>query len=99
MDLIDIKKFDDIEDDMVILSFGFNMSHVFKVKRLIWELPNEDPKFSYFRLEFDNVNPIYPAAIEKLREWIKKEEFDHFTEAISEGLIVNNNGHIEKIMN
>lgn len=95
MDLIDIKLFEEIEKDMVILSFGFNMKHVFKVKRLIWELPNEDPEFSYFRLEFEKINPIYPDVVQELEEWIKSQKFDSIEKVVSEDLIVNNNGEYE----
>nr|WP_245917570.1 protein kinase [Bacillus canaveralius] len=96
MDLIDIKLFEEeIEKDMVILGFGFNMDHVFKVKRLIWELPNGDSEFSYFRLEFDKVNPIYPSAVEELEKWMKNQNFEYNNEVVSEDLIVNNNGEYE----
>ncbi|MCM3181161.1 protein kinase [Cytobacillus horneckiae] len=95
MDLIDIKLFEEIEKDMVMLSFGFNMTHVFKVKRLIWELPNEDPEFSYFRLEFDKTNPIYPDVVQDLEEWGKSQNFGYVDKVVSEDLIVNDNGEYE----
>lgn len=90
MDLIDIKLFEEVEEDMVILSFGLNMLNVFKVKRLIWELPNEDPKFSYFRLEFERVNPIFPNAVEELEKWFKSQGEGYNDKIVSEDLIINN---------
>ena len=95
MDLIDIKLFEKIEENMVVLSFGFNMNHVFKVKRLIWELPNEDSEFSYFRLEFDKINPIYPDVVEELEAWKKSQNLEYINKDVSEDLIVNNNGEYE----
>ncbi|ARK20967.1 protein kinase domain-containing protein [Sporosarcina ureae] len=95
MDLLDIKAFDEKEEDMVILSFGLNMKHVFKVKKLIWELPNEDPKFSYFRLEFDNIKPIYPSTVNELKKWLKSQNDKYTSEVVSEDLIVNDKGEYE----
>ncbi|WP_026702078.1 protein kinase domain-containing protein [Salibacterium aidingense] len=94
MDLQDIKLFEE-ENDMVMLSFGLNMTHVFKVKRLIWELPNEDPEFSYFRLEFDEINPIYPDAVEELEKWLRSQNYRCIDRVVSEDLIVNENGGYE----
>ncbi|MFT0562243.1 protein kinase domain-containing protein [Bacillus cereus] len=90
MDSIGIEIFDDIEKDMVMLNFGPNMSQVFKIKRLIWELPNEDPEFSYFRLEFEKLNPIYPDSIAEQEKMIK-EYLNDFRVLASEDLIINNN--------
>lgn len=60
MDLIRIGVASEVnEPDMIMISFGFGMHHVLKIKRLIWELPNKDPLFSYFRLECAEVSPIY----------------------------------------
>ncbi|MEW4425889.1 protein kinase [Paenibacillus pabuli] len=55
------------EPNMIALSFGFGIVHVFKLKRLVWENPNDDARFSYFRLEFDTIEPIYPHIIEELQ--------------------------------
>lgn len=96
MDLIDIREFNEvIENDMVLISFGFNFYHLFKIKKLVWELPNEDPEFSYFRLEFDNITPIYPETVEELKEWRKQRNFEYTGEIVSEDLIINTNGEYE----
>ncbi|MCH5458260.1 protein kinase domain-containing protein [Bacillus cereus] len=95
MDLIDIKLLEEIEKDMVMIDFGYGRGHVFKVKKLIWELPNEDPAFSYFRLEFDKIDPIYPKVVEELENSGKNQEFGDYDKIVSENLIVNNNGEYE----
>ncbi|WP_421381843.1 protein kinase domain-containing protein [Bacillus salacetis] len=92
MDLIDITEFNFVEeDDMVLINFGFNMLNIFKVKRLVWELPNEDPEFSYFRLEFENIEPIYPEAAEATYKWIQEDPRD----TVNEDLIINEIGQYE----
>ncbi|MGO4695435.1 protein kinase [Paenibacillus sp. 2TAB26] len=55
------------EPNMISLSFGFGIKHVFKLKRLVWEVPNDDPLFSYFRLEFDILDPKFPKVIKYLQ--------------------------------
>ena len=95
MDLIDVQLFEEIEKDMVILSFGHNMKQLFKIKRLIWELPNEDPEFSYFYLEFDKLNPIYPDIVEELEEWRKSQDFGYLGRVVSEDLVINENEEYE----
>lgn len=94
MDLISTELFEDVEKDMIKLSFGFNMNQVIKVKRLIWELPNDDPEFSYFLLEFDKIKPVYPNSVKKLEEWIN-QTFGDNNKIVSEDLIVNNYGKYE----
>ncbi|MDQ0166137.1 serine/threonine-protein kinase [Bacillus horti] len=95
MDLIATDLFEEIEEDMIVLSFGFNMKHVFKLNKLIWELPNNDPEFSYFRLEFDRVNPIYPSAVQDLEKWMKNQKIENVNKVFSEDLIVNSSGEYE----
>ncbi|RBP04496.1 protein kinase domain-containing protein [Rossellomorea aquimaris] len=95
MDLIDIDFFDDIENGMVSINFGFNMVQVFKVKRLIWELPNNDPEFSYFRLEFDKIKPIFPQAVIELQDWMENQKYQSAERIVSEDLIVNSKGKYE----
>lgn len=93
MDLIDIKEMDQInEQDMIGIDFGLSNLHLFKVKRLIWELPNEDPEFSYFRLEFDNLNPIYSEAVEEIKKWRKTQGLKYIGEVINEDLVIDNEG-------
>lgn len=96
MDLIDITEFTEVEEDnMVLINFGFNMHNIFKVKRLVWELPNEDPEFSYFRLEIENIEPIYPEAVEALRKWMIEQKFEYTLEIVNEDLIINEDGQYE----
>ncbi|MGA4497903.1 protein kinase domain-containing protein [Bacillus bombysepticus] len=94
MDSIGIEMFDDIEKDMVMLKFGPNMSQIFKIKKLIWELPNEDPEFGYFRLEFERLSPIYPEIVAE-NEKMMKEYLNDFGVLPSEDLIVNENKEYE----
>ncbi|MDN8593346.1 protein kinase [Paenibacillus sp. 11B] len=56
------------EPNMIALSFDFGIVHVFKLKRLVWEIPNDDARFSYFRIEFDTLDPIFPDTIEEFQE-------------------------------
>ncbi|OME19939.1 protein kinase domain-containing protein [Paenibacillus odorifer] len=56
------------EPNMIALNLGFGIIHVFKLKRLVWEIPNEDPRFSYFRLEFDTLAPKFPNIIKRLHK-------------------------------
>lgn len=58
MDLTGIYKFDWINENE-ILALDLGMLHLFKLKQLVWEIPNEDSRFSYFRLEFHKIDPIF----------------------------------------
>ncbi|MCU7746569.1 protein kinase [Priestia megaterium] len=97
MDLIGIEHMEHVDEkDMVGIDFGYGRLQLFKVKRLIWELPNEDSAFSYFRLEFDKLNPIYPEAVEELNNWRKTEGLlEDMGEVVNEDLIIDNHGGYE----
>jgi len=92
MDLIDIDEFFETkEPDMVKINFGLGLE-VFKIKSLIWELPNEDPEFSYFRLEFDELDPIYPDVIENHDEQLQSILKGYDYKIVNEDLLVDSNG-------
>jgi len=96
MDLIGIEEIKQVnEKDMIGIDFGYGRLELFKVKRLIWELPNEDPAFSYFRLEFDKLDSIYPEAVEELNKWRKAEGLKGMGEVVNEELIINSEGKYE----
>ncbi|QNR65343.1 protein kinase [Paenibacillus peoriae] len=96
MDLLKIEKFPfPQEPNMIMLSFGLGTEpHLFKLKRLVWELPNNDPRFSYFRLEFDTLKPIYPAAVRYVEEWSEKIFHDYEKECC-ESLNINAKGEYD----
>lgn len=84
-----------LEPDMIHLSFGIGTgSQIFKLKKLVWELPNNDPQFSYFRLEFDTLEPIFPEVVKEIEEYKIKQFGDHEKES-SEYLNVNVKGEYE----
>ncbi|MGF6947509.1 serine/threonine protein kinase [Neobacillus sp. B4I6] len=90
MDLYDITEADWVnERDILAIDFGFNHTELFKLKRLIWEIPNDDPEFSYFRLEFDRLDPVYPERIAELEKWMKLQDFIDNSLLIKEDLIIN----------
>lgn len=97
MDLIDIKEIEQVnEKDLIGIDFNYNRLQLFKLKRLIWELPNEDPEFSYFRLEFDNLNPIFPEGVEETQRWLRAQGLmDSSEEIVNEDLIINDEGEYE----
>ncbi|MEK5277946.1 MULTISPECIES: protein kinase domain-containing protein [Paenibacillus] len=74
------------EPNMIALSFGGDSMHVFKLKRLVWELPNDDPRFSYFRLEFGMLDPKFPQAIKTLQELGINEPPSEFLRVSPRGL-------------
>jgi len=85
MDLINIEKVDYTnEENLLELDFGYNSPEIFKLKRLVWEMPNDDFRFSYFRLELDELKPIFPKVLEQLGE----RQLDQY----KENLTVNTEG-------
>ncbi|OXS76403.1 hypothetical protein B1B04_05365 [Lysinibacillus sp. KCTC 33748] len=81
MDLKKIFKVDWVKEKNVLgIDFDYGLIHLFKLKRLVWEIPNNDARFSYFRLEFGKLNPIFNKE-----ENIEKEY-----------LFINNEGEYEK---
>ncbi|SEN67385.1 protein kinase [Paenibacillus sp. OK076] len=93
MDLLNIEHASWLsEPNMIQLSFGLGTEpHIFKLKRLVWELPNNDPRFSYFRLEFDTLEPIFPDVVKSIEDWKMEEYGDNEVECY-ENLNINTKG-------
>ena len=99
MDIVGVEHASQLnEPNMIDISFGFGMTYLFIVKRLVWEHPNYDQRFSYFRLKFDNAPLIFPEAVQELEKWKTEIELFKDIETVkesSEDLNVNAKGEYE----
>lgn len=97
MDLLEIDEFlDSKESGMVKINLGFDYE-VFNINRLIWENPNGDPEFSYFRLELEEIDPIFPEVVKEMDSYVESLHFgdetaDYDDKTVYEDLLVDSNG-------
>ncbi len=100
MDLLNAHDFNefsnlDSDQDHIIINFGtFSSLQVMKVNKLTLNTVNKDPLFSYFRLEFENIDPIFPQYVSETDAYLQKHYPDSPPE-LNEDLVIYEDQYIQ----